>query len=484
MPFLTRQLNELHCLEFIKQAPFALVIADDKREVILANQCAEALLGYVRGELLGKNVSQLWGDRVFDSGASPEVFPEKSMCRRIDIPNKQGELIALECMVQRLKVTDRILNLAYLKESATYSRADEQQMAAIIESTDDAVLTKSLDGTIRSWNPGAERLLGYRAEEVIGGPIARLIPRELLDQETMIIDRLRRGERVAHFETVRRRKDGHQIDVSLTISPIRNQDGIVVGASKIMRDISARKRAETELLRSNLELQRINTELDEFVYTASHDLRSPLTNIAAVAQWILDDDATLSEKTQARLRVIQGRIERMKKLLSDIRDYARCGEYMLGEPITAMQLLNDAIDGLNVPQGFSVRGDAELDKWQTQRVPLGQILHNLIDNAIKHHDRDHGTIVVSVDRNGPLLRFAVTDDGPGIPPEYREEIFGMFKTLKPKDQVEGSGMGLALVRKIVTRMGGACGVEAANGRGATFWFDWPSVPRADLGDHT
>jgi PAS domain S-box-containing protein len=351
----------------------------------------------------------------------------------------------------------------------------QQRMAALVESADDAILTKGLDGIVHSWNPGAERLLGYRADEIIGQPITQLLPPDRQDEESMILDQLRKGERVSHFETVRRRRDGSLVDVSLTISPMFDHAGIVVEASKIMRDISERKRAENELRRINEDLARKNQDLDDFVYTASHDLRAPLTGVSTVAQWILDDDGAISAESRARLVLIQGRIERMKRLLNDIRDYARAGELVeqSGTPLTAAALVAEVAATAYVPAGFSVRCDPSLDEEHVNRVPLEQVLHNLINNAIKHHDRERGMVTVSVESGGPRLRFSVIDDGPGIPQAYREAVFEMFKTLKPRDEVEGSGMGLALVRKIVGRLGGKCGIEELSGRGAQVWFDWP-----------
>lgn len=373
-----------------------------------------------------------------------------------------GEAVELQGLVQ--DITDR-------------KRAEEvqQSMAALVESAEDAILTKGLDGIVRSWNPGAERLLGYRADEIIGQPITRLLPSDRQDEESMILDQLRKGERVSHFETVRRKRDGSLVDVSLTISPMFDHSGIVVGASKIMRDISERKRAENELRRINEDLARKNQDLDDFVYTASHDLRAPLTGVGTVAQWILDDDGAISAESRARLVLIQGRIERMKRLLNDIRDYARAGELaeQSGTPLTAAVLVAEVAATSYVPAGFSVRCDPSLDEVHVNRVPLGQVLHNLLNNAIKHHDRERGIVTVSVESDGPRLRFSVIDDGPGIPQVYREAVFEMFKTLKPRDEVEGSGMGLALVRKIVGRLGGKCGIEELVGRGAKVWFDWP-----------
>jgi signal transduction histidine kinase len=173
--------------------------------------------------------------------------------------------------------------------------------------------------------------------------------------------------------------------------------------------------------------------------------------------------------------LIAGRIQRMKRLLDDIRDYARAGrsDETPGAPITAAALVADVAATSHVPAGFLIQSDTSLEGVQIARAPLEQVFHNLISNAIKHHDHPAGIVTVAVQSSGPWLRFSVIDDGPGIPAEYREAIFEMFKTLRPRDAVEGSGMGLALVRKIVGRMGGNCGVEGVSGRGAHFWFDWP-----------
>jgi PAS domain S-box-containing protein len=392
---------------------------------------------------------------------------------------KDGTRLPIDVKVTALQLSLCNFTLVSMQDNTARLRADavEQQMTAIVEDAEDAILTKSLDGEIKSWNSGAERLLGYSAREVVGGPVTRLIPSHLQDEETLILSRIRKGERVSHFETLRRKSDGSVIEVSLTISPVRDRSGTIVGASKIMRDISARKLAEQTLRRSNAELHRLNEELDEFVYTASHDLRSPLTNIESLAQWILDDDPSLGAQTRDRLLLIQRRIERMKKLLNDIREYARSGssDATVAPPMSAAMLLADVIDSVGIPPRFSVQIDPLLYDVEVRRIPVAQVFHNLIGNAVKHHDGQGGIIQLSVESSRPMWRFVVRDDGPGVDKEYREEIFGMFKTLKPRDEVEGSGMGLALVRKLVTRMGGVCGVEPAPVRGAQFWFDWPKL---------
>lgn len=469
----------------VEGAPDAILMTDRDGIIRLVNGKAERLFGYPRAELIGRRIEILvppqFRDRHPEYVAGFQFDPKtRAMGAGRDLYGlrRDGVAVPIEIGLNPIETPEGLYTLASIIDITERKRAEEvqQHMAALVASADDAIISKGLDGLIRTWNPGAERLLGYTTEEIIGRPVSLLLPEDRQAEEAVILERIRSGQRVAHFETVRRRKDGSLLDVSLTISPIRNRFGAIVGASKVMRDITERKRNEQELSRSNAELAQSNRELDEFVYTASHDLRAPLNGVGAVAQWILDDDRTLCPETRDRLTLIQGRIERMHRLLSDVRAYARAGRCTetSGGLVNAAALVADIAATLHVPPGFSVRCDPSLQSIQVMRVPLGLVLQNLIDNAIKHHDRAEGTVTVSAHPAGTWIRFSVVDDGPGIPDEYHEAIFEMFRTLQPRDAVEGSGMGLALVRKIVGKMGGSAGIEPSRGRGAQFWFDWPS----------
>ncbi len=470
----------------VEGVPVALLMADQHRRVSLVNRNTEILFGYSRSELIGEPLELLVPQRFREEHAAQVLnYLQAPTQRRMGAGRelfgrrKDGSEMPVEIGLSPIRTAEGIFTLASIIDISERKRAEdlEGHMAALVASADDAIVAKSLDGIIRSWNPGAERLLGYSAMEIIGQPVTRLLPDDRLAEEAMILGRVRRGERVEQFETLRRKKDGSLAEVSLTISPIRDATGATVGASKIMRDITERKRNEAELRRSNAELAQRNAELDSFVYTASHDLRAPLTGISSIVQWILEDDLALGEESRGRLGLIQGRIGRMKQLLEDIRDYARSDREPLpaGTPVTAAAVLANVAALAHVPPGFSIQADPSLVQVLVQRVPLEQVLHNLISNAIKHHDRPVGTVTVSVEPSAPWLRFSVVDDGPGIAQEYRDSVFEMFKTLKPRDAVEGSGMGLALVRRIVGRMGGRCGVDSAPQRGAHFWFEWPHL---------
>lgn len=468
----------------IECAPVSMVLVDPALQIVLANRSAEQLLGYAHGSLVGKPLQVLVPERSRElHGHVARGFLQAPEARRmgeareLQAMHADGTGIPVEIGLNPLGSEAGVYVLASIVDLRERRRelANKLRMAAVVESAEDAIITRSLDGIIQSWNPGAQRLLGYHPDEIVGRQISQLIPADRGEDEALIMSQLNRGQRVAQYETRRRRKDGSVVDVSLTVSPILDVDGRVIGAAKIMQDISRRKQAEQELRLTNERLMQVNRALDDFVYTASHDLRAPLVGVNRLAQWVLEDDQALAPKSRERLLTIQGRIARMARLLDDIRDYARAGQEPLAEqpPVVAAELLREVVAALDVPAGFSVQGDAALQGVSVARVPLVQVLHNLVANAIRHHDRASGTIRVTVVDGGPLLRFRVQDDGPGIPAEYREAVFEMFRTLRPRDAVEGSGMGLAMVRKLVGRMGGACGVEGGEGRGTCVWFEWP-----------
>ncbi|CAN5768559.1 hypothetical protein BH10CHL1_BH10CHL1_07830 [soil metagenome] len=252
-------------------------------------------------------------------------------------------------------------------------------------------------------------------------------------------------------------------------------------------DITTRKQAEQSLQDLNTvleqrvwertaELERSNRELDQFAYVASHDLKAPLRAINYLAEWIRTDAAdSLPSASQTHLATLQGRIKRMEALLNDLLAYSRAGRQRHAlEPVDTTLLVKDVIDLLAPPQGFTITVESNLPVLPLERVPLETVLRNLIGNAIKHHDRpDIGRVSIAAQEQAQLIEFAVSDNGPGIDPAFHERIFQIFQTLKARDEVEGSGMGLAVVKKTVEYRGGTIQVESSVGQGATFRFTWP-----------
>lgn len=359
-------------------------------------------------------------------------------------------------------------------ELAERSIANERvKLENVLATTSDGIHVLDAAGRLVLFSKSFAAMLGYSFEEARSLRLqdwATALPEQALAQG-ILADGLTQDV----IETKHRRKDGTLIDVELTIRGMRADGEHLLFFSS--RDISAKKRAETRARQHVAELEFVNKELDEFVYTASHDLRSPLRAISALAGWIREEDGGVSEKTMERLKLIQNRTARLTRLLDDILAYARLGRSrtVSGERTSAAVVAADTIDTLNVPAGFTIHIDAAMHATPVRPIPLQQVLHNLLGNAIKHHDRPNGMITLTVRRAGRWNRFSVIDDGPGIADEHRETIFDMFTTLKPRDHREGSGMGLAMVRKLVMQLGGVCGVDAVKGRGSRFWFDWPPL---------
>jgi len=363
------------------------------------------------------------------------------------------------------------------------------QLAAIVESSDDAVIAIDLDGVIASWNEGAERLYGYTAQEAIGQPIATLIPPERSGEEESILERLRRGEHIKHFETTRLRKGGSAVDVSLTVSPIKNAQGEVIGASRIARDITERKRAE-EAIRAAYEQEaaaRAEAELanrlkDEFLATVSHELRSPLNSILGWSKML--SAKRLDEEQSARgLEVIYSSAHAQNKLIGDLLDVSRIitGKLRLDVSMVdlipiiaaAMDVVRPAADAKQIslistldPAAGPVSGDADR---------LQQVVWNLLSNAVKFTPPG-GRVGVRLEREVASVTITVSDTGEGIEPEFLPFVFDRFRQFEggAARPSGGLGLGLAIVRHLVELHGGT--VNAASrgkGQGATFTVTLP-----------
>jgi PAS domain S-box-containing protein len=357
------------------------------------------------------------------------------------------------------------------------------RLAAVVNSSDDAIITKTLDGIITTWNPSAVRMFGYTPGEVIGRPITILIPDDHKDEEPQILLRLHRGEHIHHYETVRRRKDGSIFHVSLSVSPIKDVTGRIVGAAKIARDITQRKLDEEAL-------REANRRKDEFLATLAHELRNPLAPIRQAAA-LAGTEGASEEQKRWGYQVIERQVRHMSALLDDLLDIARItrGAFDLRPVRTSIgEVMEAAIETARPAMELRhhvLHVEAPQREAQLQGDPLrlAQILANLLLNAAKYTDTG-GTITLRATADAQTVEFAVRDTGVGIPAEALPQLFAMFTQVKSSRARSdgGLGIGLALARGLAELHGGT--IEARSegpGRGSEFTVRIPRNLRAAEG---
>lgn len=368
--------------------------------------------------------------------------------------------------------------LATFQNVSRFAKANDAMrlLAAIVESSDDAIISKNLQGIITSWNQGAQRIFGYNSEEAIGRSITMLIPEDRRDEEPRILSQIRRGERIDHFETLRRRKDGELLDISLTVSPIKDDEGNVVGASKIARDIGRLKRVEEEL-------RTANERKNQFLATLAHELRAPLAPLRSALDLLemSGDDPQISAKARA---IMDRQVRQMVRLVEDLFDIGRIsnGKLILKRArIDVRDAVRAAIETC-LPAieraGHTLDSDLPVKPMPVDADParLAQVFCNLINNAVKYTPRG-GRIQIAVRRvEDDKVRITVADNGVGIPPDMRSRIFDLFTQLdRPLERsTEGLGLGLTLTRQLVTIHGGEIDVRSEGaGKGSEFIVDLP-----------
>ena len=357
------------------------------------------------------------------------------------------------------------------------AEADRARLGAIVESSHDAIIGKNLDGVITSWNLGAQHIYGYSAAEVVGKSIAILIPPGHLEEFTRLMEKVRRGEPVVNHDAERIRKDGERIQVSLTLSPVRDASGKIVGVSAIGCDITERKRAEEKLRRVLAELERSNKELEQFAYIASHDLQEPLRMVSSYTQLLAKRfEGQLDEKTQKYVHYAVDGAFRMKTLINDLLTYSRVGRRgKPPEPADSSAVLGEALRNLAalVEENRAVITHENLPTVCADGSQLVLVFQNLIANAIKFRRADVPRIHVSAQDKGGEWVFAVKDNGIGIESRHADRIFVIFQRLHTHEEYSGNGIGLAVCKRVVERHGGKIWFESGPGNGTTFFFTIP-----------
>jgi PAS domain S-box-containing protein len=513
---------------------YAIFALDPEGRILNWNRGAQRLKGYSRGEIVGKSFEVFYPkeaiDRQFphyelDMAARDGRFEDEGWRIRKDGSRFWARVVITALrddsggLIGFAKVT---ADLTQQKEAEESLRRSEERFRLLVENVQDyAILMLDPEGRVLSWNQGAQRLKGYTADEIVGRPFDVFYPQDAAESGFPRHE-LEVAAGVGRFEDEgwRVRKDGSRFWASVVITALRAEDGGLVGYGKITRDLTVRREAERqarelaaaqaahtaeaqrseELRQLNLQLERAvaeaetardearralaaaeeaNAELDQFAYVASHDLKAPLRGISNLAQWIEEDvgDA-LGEQSVEYMRMLQTRVHRLQALIDGILAYSRAGRVLAKpEVINTGKLLREVID-LQARPDVTVDVAPQMPTLVAERIPLQQVFLNLVSNAVKYASAVRPDVTISVAwRDTPeAFEFAVTDNGPGISAEYHERVWGAFQTLETRDKVEGTGIGLAIVKKIVEKRGGQVSLDSTSGEGATFRFTWPKAP--------
>jgi PAS domain S-box-containing protein len=323
-------------------------------------------------------------------------------------------------------------------------------------------------------------LYGYSVAEAVGGPISRVIPEERRSEEAGVVARIRQSQTIKGHETQRRRKDGKVIDVSITVSPLKDVAGNVTGISKVARDISEKVRAreilEQTVAERTASLREAVEQMEEFSYSVSHDLRAPLRAMKGYSDALLEEYGDrLDETGRHYLEKIQRSSDRMDRLTQDVLTYSRVARAQVQlEPIGLEKLVRDIIHQYSYlqPPSAHIEIAAPLHDVLGHETTLGQSIANLLNNAVKFvSPKETPRVRIWTENGGRNIRIWFADNGIGIKPQHQARIFQMFERVHPGENYEGTGIGLTIVRKAVEKMGGRVGVESDGENGSRFWIE-------------
>jgi PAS domain S-box-containing protein len=474
----------------IETMPSAIVIADHQGRIVLVNQAAEKLFGYRREDLLGQPVQRLLP---LPSAATETPGASLPASGGLLGRRKDGSQVSIAIEQHRIDAADEPLMLNVIVDigQRTADAEARSRLAAIVSTADDAIVSKDLQGIITTWNAAAERLFGWPAAEAIGQHMRLYIPADRLADEERYLELLGSGQPVRSLETERLHRSGRRIPVWITISPICDAAGKVTGVSKIVRDITEKKRVEQELRQAHAlleqrvaertqELEAANKELEAFSYSVSHDLRSPLRAIDGFSRILLEDyAAALPDEARDFLHDVRGSAQQMGRLVDDLLAFSRLSRQPLRRQRVEMnELVQQSLGELsraNSTDHVELR-IGNLPPCSGDPALLKQVWVNLISNAIKYSRKVAQPVVeiASVPGEDSQTSYLVRDNGVGFDMRYAHKLFGVFQRLHRAEEFEGTGVGLAIVQRVVHRHGGRVWADAQPNLGATFFFTLPS----------
>jgi PAS domain S-box-containing protein len=474
----------------LEAAPDGMVVVNQRGEIVLLNAQAEKHFGYRRDELIGQKVTNIipegFAERLIADGtrtAAEALAQQIGTGIELNGRRKDGSEFPIEIMLSPLDSAEGILVTAAIRDITVRKDAEkhlaqmEGRYRGLLEAAPDGMVVVNQRGEIVLLNAQSEKQFGYLRNELIGRKVKSIIPEGFA--ERLIADGTRTAaEALAQhigtgIELNGLRKDGSEFPIEIMLSPLESAEGILVTAA--IRDVTTRKEAEANLVQNVKELNRSNEELEQFAYVASHDLQEPLRMVASYTQILsrrykgkLDSDAD-----EFIAFAVDG-ANRMQRLIQDLLTFSRVGK-------KGQDLLDISSDDALQQAILNLRGAIEdsgalvthgpMPEVRANEIQLTQLFQNLVGNAIKYQGPGIPHIHISAAKNGaPRWAFSVKDDGLGIDPQFFERIFGMFQRLHKRDEFAGTGMGLAICKKIVERHGGTISVDSTPGKGSTFHF--------------
>jgi PAS domain S-box-containing protein len=452
--------------------------------IISWNPAAEKMFGYSESEAIGNNISiiippeRLQEEQTILENVRKGLKIDHFRTVRI-AKNKRKIKISLTVSPIKDQEENIIGASKIARDISDQKLAEEKQatLAAIVSSSDDAIISKTLFGIITSWNQAATKMFGYTEAEVIGRHISIIIPPDRMDEETMIIENIRSGKKIKHFETVRVAKDGRELNISLTVSPIRNKAGKIIGASKIARDITEKMQIEKQRILYTEKLKQLNKYKDEFMTMASHELKTPLTIIKANLDIMelkmqQDDNLLFVENTLKQ-------VEKLNKLISDLLDISKIQAGKLELKLADFDmigLLKEMIHNMQPTTEIKIllkNADDTLPAYG-DRDRIGLVIINLLGNAVKYSPNSK-EIKVNAFRSEDAIIVGIEDKGIGIPPDDLTNIFTRFYRVSGiTSTFTGSGIGLYIASQIISRHGGKIWAVSQLKKGSTFYFSIPA----------
>lgn len=470
-----RDQSERELADFFENASVASHWIGPDGVILRANQAELEMLGYSREEYVGQHISKFHVDRDVIDGGLARLFRGDSLSKfSARMRCKNGSIRKVLIDSNSLWDNGRFVHSRCLMFDVTEQKRQEETrslLAAIVSASDDAIVSKTLEGTIVSWNQGAQRVFGYSEAEAVGRSIDLIIPPERRPEEREILSRIRKGERVDHFETVRVAKDGRRLDVSLTISPVRDDSGRVIGASKVARDITERKQMDEAL-------READRRKDEFLATLAHELRNPLAPIRHSLEILLRSEGDPRLFRHAT-DILARQLSHLIRLVDDLLDVSRITRDKLQLRTTRVDLASVIKDAVDASRPQAERDQQTIEVALPEQpifldadsVRLTQVFSNLLNNACQYTEPG-GRIWLTAERQGEDVVVVVRDSGIGMPADQLDGIFEMFTQVDDEGQRprRGLGIGLTLVRRLVKLHGGTV-IARSEGRGLGSEFE-------------